>query len=193
MSDMESLVALFKAEYPYINNDDIARTLPHLKFRSLEKGEKLVKFGQQYGNVAYVVDGLIKSSSFDGEGNKVIFRFEQANQITGNWHATLFQETSKIEIEAIEPTIVVELAIDLIEKWAAKHLNIARIYNAVMKQILADTLHQLSTYINSKPETRYLQFLKESPDILDRITQKELASYLGVTAVSLSRIKKRVT
>lgn len=189
---MEKLIANFQTDYPFINNKDIELVLPHVKLRSLAKGEKLVGFGQQYGNVVYIIEGLIKSYYIDKEGNEVIFRFEQANQITGNWYATLFQQTSEMEMEAIETTMVAELSIDLIEKWTTTNLNIARVYNHILKEILADTLQQLRTYINSKPENRYLQFLKDYPNLMYRITQKELASYLGVTPVSLSRIKKRV-
>jgi len=61
---------------------------------------------------------------------------------------------------------------------------------------LQEELHNyqemLATYITTSPEERYLNVLKYRPELLNRVPQYQLASYLGVTAESLSRIRKRI-
>jgi len=56
--------------------------------------------------------------------------------------------------------------------------------------MLADLFIQLNTYVNERPETRYLNFMKYQPQLLDRITQKQLANYIGITSVSLKNEKE---
>ncbi len=67
----------------------------------------MVEFGQRHGNVAYIVSGLVKSYYIDKHGNETIFRFEQTGEVIGNWHSTLLEKKSEVEIEAIEETMVI--------------------------------------------------------------------------------------
>ena len=189
---IESIINFFKIEYPYLQLEDMLQIAAHSKIRTLEPGETLVKFNQIYGNVVYVVEGLLKAFYINQEGAEVIYSFEQEGSISGNWYQTLLKRPSTVSFQAIETTLVAEVDIQIIETIAAENINIARAYNSVMKKMLADTLLQLTTFINEKPEARYLLFLEENPKLQSRVSQKNIASYLGISPVSLSRIKKRL-
>lgn len=61
-----------------------------------------------------------------------------------------------------------------------------------MEEEMGKSHDRLSSYILSSPEERYLDLLKTRPELLERVPQYQLASYLGVTPESLSRIRKRI-
>ena len=69
---------------------------------------------------------------------------------------------------------------------------VERIYHRAVHQVFAESLSHYQTYVNEKPEQRYLRLRADNPDMVGRIPQKYLASYLGITPVSLSRLKKRL-
>jgi CRP-like cAMP-binding protein len=64
--------------------------------------------------------------------------------------------------------------------------------NLAIEEELGKTMDQFTSYLLNSPEERYLNLLKTRADLLDRVPQYQLASYLGVTPESLSRIRKRI-
>lgn len=81
---------------------------------------------------------------------------------------------------------------DKFEELIKEFPKLEQITRAMMEQDFGETQDSFSKFITSTPEERYLNFLKERPGLIQRIPQHQLASYLGITPESLSRIRKRV-
>jgi CRP-like cAMP-binding protein len=189
---MLELIEQFKKNYPYLQEEDIQIVLEKCQLKSLKAGEELVRFEQWTGNVIYVLDGLFEMYCIDSKGRKRILEFIQANQITGNWQRTLAEKQSNIIIRAIEDASYVEILIEDIDRFLEENHRIARIYNDILREMYANALNENYFQMHLKPEDRYFWMLENQTALLGRITQKQLAAYLGITEVSLSRIKKRV-
>ena len=130
----------------------------------------------------YNVDGVDKSAFFFTE-----------NQFVSSYESYVKQVPSKNNLQAVEKTKVVVLdmtsAIKLLEK-SSKFEFLARL---MMEEELIVYQNLVFSYISLKPEERYENFLESNPALLNRLPQHYIASYLGVSPESLSRIKKRLT
>ena len=76
---------------------------------------------------------------------------------------------------------------------ALNDLDLMRFYSMVMEETLVNAIRRIEEFTQSSPEERYQRILREQPELIDRAPLKYLASYLGITPVSLSRIRKRIS
>ena len=94
-------------------------------------------------------------------------------------------------VTAIEPTFLLRVNYRVIEHLSTQHLQWARLVTTIAL-MHATTLQVDAGWLRSTPEQRYRSLLKEHPGLVQRITQRDLASFLNITDVALSRIAKRV-
>jgi len=189
----QDIITKFKTDYPYLKDEDIMVFIDLVSFKSYEEGDYFVKLGEVNTEVFFVVEGLFKAYYFDKNENETIINFYKEHDISGNWHSTLLGKSSKLCIEAIEPTIILKVDLKKVDELVFDNLNLIRIYNDILKKKLINSLENIWKNMNEKPEVRYMKLKNEHPNLLNRVSQKQLASYLGITPVSLSRLKKRLT
>ncbi|MCP4438375.1 MAG: Crp/Fnr family transcriptional regulator [Aureispira sp.] len=135
---------------------------------------------------------MFKSYYLDDNGNEIILDFHKEKDFSGDWSAVLSAQPSNYCIQAIEPSHIVLVNLKKLEELSSSNLEIMKVYNSILKRKLTYSFQHLVGNMNEKPETRYLKLLDKRPDLLARIHQQDIASYLGITPVSMSRIKKRV-
>jgi CRP-like cAMP-binding protein len=182
----------YRKKYPYLKDEDIEQVLNLVSFKVLEVDELFVKFGEINTNIFLVLNGLFKTYYLDKEGDEIIINFYKENDISGNWYSTLLGEPSRLCIHAMESTTIIQVDIKKLDALVFDNINLLRAYNHILKGKLINSLHKIWDNMNEKPEVRFLKLQKEHPDLLERVPQKQIASYLGITPVSLSRIKKRL-
>jgi len=129
---------------------------------------------------------------FNNKGKDVTFQFFFENQAVSSMESFRTGEPSLFSIESIEPSVVY-----VISKRNYEKIFLADpLYNAFLNEIIFKRLSHYAglfmSYIKNTPEERYREMLKNSPHIIKRVPQRYIASYLGITSVSLSRIRNRV-
>ncbi len=163
----------------------------HIKINTFEKGTILLREGE-YSDKSYsVYKGCVRQYYLvDGE-EKTTFFYADGQTIFP--HANLEARTpSKYFLDCIEETtlsITSPESEKVIFEKMPKFIPMAR---ASMREELNKYQEMLSTYIMSSPEQRYLDLLKNRPELLNKVPHYQLASYLGVKPESLSRIRKRI-
>lgn len=95
-------------------------------------------------------------------------------------------------IVALENSLVALTDIRKFDNLAKKNPTLMLLQNTVLKEILAFTVDQNWHHVILPPEERYLAFCQTFPKLEQRVTQKDLSSYLDITATSLSRIRARI-
>lgn len=159
----------------------------HLKANDIfiSKGDIITK-------VRYIQEGMVRAYTYDEDGREITFIFRWENQFFRPYES-LLQQPSKYYFQALEPTRMLELDFQLIQNYMDDHPQYAQKYNEVLKNILIEVFEHLESFVLLSPEKRYLKIINEKPDIIHRVQDKYLASFLGITPVSLSRIKKRIS
>lgn len=175
-----------------IDASEIASIIAYCKLRIVHKDEFLLREGEFCKHTFFVEKGLLKQYSIDEKGKEHILYFAPENWFVADRESVFFNKPSKYFIQALEDSQVflideafITLLSDKIPGFAdfntkLLHNHIRHLQDRVM-QLLGDTAEQ-----------RYLTFIKMYPDMLLRVPQTLVASYLGIAPESLSRIRKEM-
>lgn len=173
--------------------EEVAKTLYHnLEKRQYKKGAILLDKGAPCNHSFFVEKGLLRSYMLDEDGKEHIIQFAPENWFIVDRSSVYFNDRSEIYIEAIEDTEVV--LID--ESFFCQANEISPDFGRYNDKLLHNHIRQMQKRINlllgATAETRYLSFITMYPDLLLRVPQWMIASYLGITPESLSRVRKEL-
>lgn len=159
-------------------------------FHSLKKETILLKEGQ-YSNKSYLVlQGCIRTYYIiDGE-EKTTALFTEMERLSPN--CVLNKKPSKHFISCIEDSILAITDHNDEKEIYKKVPKIKHFFRVHLEYLLAKSQYSLDEFKTSSPEQRYISLIKNRPELLNRVPQHQLASYLGVTPQSLSRIRSRI-
>ena len=128
-----------------------------------------------------MVDGEEKTTAFYTEGDPVVSFTSYSNQLP-----------SKLFLICMEECVLTVGNQDWEAEMCKRFLKLESIIRIEVEKNAGKTQEAFATFITSSPEERYLQLLNTRADLLNRVPQHQIASFLGITAESLSRIRKRV-
>lgn len=160
--------------------------------REIRKKEHLISYGDTADHLYFIASGLLRVYHINesGEEKTLLFRWEET--FLGNYDAIAFGQPSRFYYEALEDTTVLELSYAELLGRIADHPELAISERTVMMRILGELLLRNEEFVLLSAEERYHKQLTQNAAILNRVQDKHLASMLGVTPVSLSRLKKRL-
>jgi CRP-like cAMP-binding protein len=157
------------------------------------KNEYFVREGDIPAKIGFITKGLMKYYYIDFEGNEWIKYFSSEADFVASYACFLFQIPSPYFIEAMEETTL--LSID----YPAYHTNIEKsilwctIARKYTEKIYYEKEKREAGFLKLGGSGRYNEFLVDYPHLAERISIKDIASFLGMTAVSLSRIRNKKT
>lgn len=190
-SKAEQVLIDYVSQFAPLNEAEIEQIFQSITIRSYKKGKVLLREGQS-GNVCYfvlqgcvrqyylMVDGVEKTTHFFTEGMPVTSTLAFENK------------ASKYYLVCNEDCTVVEGRPEDEQFFMQAMPRMEAISRKGVEFELQKNHETYAEYVMSSPEERYLNLLNTRPDLLDRVPQYQLASYLGVTPESLSRIRKRI-
>lgn len=168
---------------------DAWRALPR---RWVDPGEVLQSAGQDLGAVWFVEQGLLRSHFLNADGRERNCAFH------AEWHWAGLPPprgavvVASFAIAALERSRVVELGHASLADWLQHHAELqATLTDALLANQLALSRRESALMMDSA-EQRYVQFLAEQPALAERLALHHVASYLGVTNVALSRVRRRI-
>lgn len=159
--------------------------------QSFRKGEFIQKPNELHANAIFVKKGVIRSYIIDSSGKEHIYLFASEGWITGDIEAVEFNEPTTLYIDCLEDSEVV-----LIKKDHVAEANLSKekmLEN--MKKIwrnMGKLQNRILLLIGSPAVDRYKQFLETYPELPNRVPQKMIASYLGITPEALSTIRSKM-
>ena len=191
MIDVEKLRALYKFG-KNLTLDDVQHLIKAASSRNFAAGEYLIKEGSPKREVFFIQKGIVRSFRINEKGNEITTQIRWENQIVASQDTILFDQPSQNYFEALEETKVLVLDYDALQKIIASTPKLEANRKFVLQKILKEALERIDTFVLMTPEERYLAFLDQNADIVNRVPNKYIANVLGITPVSLSRIRKRV-
>lgn len=187
-----SIAQPFLQKFPFLKEIDVQEVLRKGMIKTYAPSQVLFGEGDQSKYFGFVLSGLLRIY-FIRDGLDYTFEFIDRNDVCGNLEMILAAKPSKRYIEAVEPSDVLVIDYGHMEKMFASNPRLDHARIKVLEENFYDMVLQVEKYIVYSPEERYQLLLDQRPDLLRRVPQKHLATYLGVTPVSLSRIKRRIT
>lgn len=187
---MQDLLFDFISKYISLTNDEKNALLSLNLFRSEKKGAILLKEGQYSKDSYFVLSGCIRSYYIiDGEEKTTAF-YTEMDVLTP--HCVVNQTPSDYFISCIEDSILTVSNADMEEEVNSKFPKFELMCRKLSEELLAKQRIDFDEFKTSSPEQRYLNLLQKRPDLIQRVPQHQLASYLGIKPQSLSRLRARI-
>ncbi|TZF85868.1 Crp/Fnr family transcriptional regulator (plasmid) [Pedobacter sp. BS3] len=163
-----------------------------LKTRKIAKGTILLRQGEVCHHSFFVSSGLLRSYTIDTAGKEHIIQFAPENWMITDRSSNYFNEPSELFIDAIEDTEFILVTNEFIDAAACSSQSFQRYDNRALHNHIRHLQSRVSLLLGATAEQRYLDFIKLYTELTLRIPQWMIASYLGITPESLSRVRKEL-
>lgn len=159
-------------------------------FHSVKKGTTLLKEGQKSKDSYFVLKGCIRTYYvLDGEEKTTAF-YTEMEALTPP--CVISKTPSEYYVSCIEDTILTITNADMEVEVNSKFPKFEIMCRMLSEELLAKQRMDFDAFKTSSPEQRYLNLLQKRPDLIQRVPQHQLASYLGIQPQSLSRLRARI-
>lgn len=188
MVDVQS----FYTEVLHLSDSSLIQQLTaHSKVVFVKKGEIIQNIGDFGEKIFFLEQGLLRGFFFDANGREVTdcFGFIPGTPAVSCMDLDIPTPICLICIEALEDSVLISIPINVLSHALENNTNAISLYNRLLRMSLK--LHweckiMLAQYTATE---RYIWFLKSFPGLIDRVSHKYIASFLGITPVQLSRIR----
>lgn len=157
------------------------------------KSEHVFMQGEADKSLYFVQTGLMKAYYTSEDGKESVKSFIQSNDIIGSLAAAYSDNNCTFSLVCLEPTYLRKIPFSIILQYSKKDLEIANNMIEVLLNFSLKKEQREFEFLCLSAEERFCKLAATNPTLLDKVTQNDLARYLGVTPVGLSRIKKRVS
>jgi len=182
----------YYAERAGLSEADFEALKPYFSFRKVAHSHYLLRAGELGRCAFFVESGLLECFSLDEKGGEHILQFAPENWIAGDRASQYFNQPSDFYIKAIEPSVVVFIWPEFMEKATALSSGFARFLENSLQRNIYIQQKRIHSLLAMTAKERYLSFMEMYPGLLLRVPQWMIASYLGITPESLSRVKREL-
>lgn len=173
------------------NAADLDKVIGSYEKVEFAKNDYLIKEGSIAGFYYFLETGYARSYAIDLEGNDISTKFFSAADVVIDWHSYFLKTKCREDIQAITPCVAWKITFESFMKLfnieAFREVGRTRLINNYFE------LKNHSVSIIADPaKDRYLNLLQQKPDIVQNVPLKQIATYLGITDTSLSRIRKEI-
>ena len=189
MQNNHFLHTIFKPEN--FSTEELVLILDQFKQVEFKKNEFLIEMGKTSAFYYFLEEGFLRSYSIDQEGNDITSKFFISGDIVIDWHSYFLKKPSREPVQALTAGKCWKIRFsDFMELF---HIEAFR---EVGRTRLVQNYFELKNHsisvIADHAKDRYLNLLKEKPELANNVPLKHLATYLGITDTSLSRIRNEV-
>ena len=157
----------------------------------LKKKKDLLRAGEVCQNMYFIGKGCLRSYLVDTKGAERIYQIGVENHWIGDLYSFYNQVPSELYIETIEQSALLMISHDRLEQLFLEVPKLERFYRILFQRAYTATLHRLHTALTETAQSRYQALVEKQPDLIRRVPLIYIASYLGITPESLSRIRKQ--
>jgi CRP-like cAMP-binding protein len=178
----------FIQQYIKIPENDFNQFLPYFEVRSFGKREEVLRYGQTDDYLNLVVKGLLRKYVLVGKNEKTLQLATEGKVIQSevSFHTRI---PSNVIIEAIEPSVLVSMRYDNVQYVLENIPAAEQIGRQMMTYLFIKKDAKYFAQLNNTTRQKFLHYLKNHPQMLQRVPQKILASYLEIKPETFSRLK----
>ncbi|HBC56699.1 MAG TPA: hypothetical protein DCZ03_05985 [Gammaproteobacteria bacterium] len=157
-----------------------------------EKGEHVFMQGDSDKSLYFIQTGLLKAYYTSSSGKEAIKSFILPNDFIGSLSSIYAGQNCSFSLVSLETSMLVKIPFEKIVEYGKKDIVLANNIIEFLMRLTLKKERREHEFLCMSAEERYLALIESTPILLKKITQNDLARYLGMTPVGLSRIKKRV-
>ena len=160
--------------------------------KKIRKQQFLLEQGDVWRYNAFVCEGCLRRYSVDEKGIEHIIQFSTENWWAGDRQSLMNETPSKYNVDAIENSVVILIKKEDFDMLCKKIPAFYELTNNILQKSFNASKERINAVISMTAEEKYLNFLTSFPGLANRVPRHMIASYLGITPETLSRIKKQI-
>jgi CRP-like cAMP-binding protein len=176
-----------------ITKEELNFIIPRYREVKFDKNDYLLKEGQVEKKYWFIESGFVRSYIVDTEGNDITFNLYASGDVVIDYPSIFFFAPTRENIQALTDCVCWEIDVESFQELFGSIPN----YREQQKGLLVGSYFALKEHsislIADEAKDRYLKLLKEKPYIIQNVSLKHIATFLGVTDTSLSRIRKEIS
>jgi CRP-like cAMP-binding protein len=195
----EGYASVFRRYFDSIKS--LCPKLTEVELKYIERGLTISEFNSKHfyihantiqQDIGFVYKGLLRSFYIDKKGNEITVNFIRENRYATHYTAFINRSPCKYYFQCIEPTIIVNLSYTHIQNGYNQFPGIERYGRLVAEAVLQFQQKRIESFLFESAEERYLDFIKDNPDLINRVSISHLSSYLGIERQTLTRIRQKL-
>ena len=164
---------------------------PHIVVVECAKGDHLLQQGVHDMEQYFVLDGMLKRVVTDAEAKEMILRFAAEFDFETSYAAWRLKTPTPYSIVSVNKSRVAKLSLPIWVDFIDHHPTLKAVFEYEVMRLMSEIMaHTITLHLLDAPG-RVHRFERKHPELVDRIPQKELASYLNLSAETLSRLRKK--
>lgn len=188
---MQEVLLDFLKEHIELNEAEKENIIQMNLFKSINKGEILLKEGEYSDKSYFILKGCLRTYYIlDGEEKTTAF-YTELEGISP--HTLLSKKPSEYFIASLEDGIIIESTPEMEKIGFEKFPKFETLCRILSEKLYLKQQMDFDEFKTSSPEKRYLNLIKQRPDLIQRVPQNQIASFLGITPQSLSRMRARLS
>jgi CRP-like cAMP-binding protein len=176
-----------------ITDEEFSDSMAFFSEQKLQKGDFFVERGRVCRRIAFILKGTLRTYYMNEKADEITTCFCTENSLTTSYKSFILQQPSDLTLQAMEETQLLTIDYKSLQKLYAKSGVWQTIGRAVAEREYIVMEQYASVLNNETAKEKYLRLLKEQPTVLQKAKIENIASYLGVTRRTLSRIRKEIT
>lgn len=192
MIQFDRFLNFYLENFSFLTPEDLMLLVPNIQYTTVKKNTLIIKKNTTNTRLYWVYDGLLRLF-YKENGKDITFDFAKEGSYITSVDSIIHQNPSTYSIEALTDTQLYSIDYTIFTELKADNKNLLKLEIEILKHYVFNSVHQ--NIYKSKPknvENLYQQIFNDYKNYINQIPAKYIASYLGITEVSLSRIKKRI-
>lgn len=176
-----------------MNIKSLLNIIRNVKTKTYLKGETIIPVKSREKQLFFIKKGMVRVYYNHENGNEITFQIFAEKHFFSNMHSIILDKPSKFQYEAMENIKLYSMPFNRFKQLSTKNeelLEMSR--NFLGKRVMLRAFERVESFVFLSPEERYKKYVKDNPNIINRVHDKYIANILGITAVSLSRIRNRI-
>jgi len=190
IKQIQPLLDYFQQLIP-LNKDEKQLVTELFKTRLYRKRQYVLQEGDVCNHFNFIVRGCLRMYKVDDKGNIHIIQFASENWWLSNIGSFHDRKPSELNIDALEDTMVLQISHENLLSLYMNAPKFDRIFRVLIENSFVSIQQRLLQNISSTAEDRYFTFLQTYEDLSTRLPQTQIASFLGISAEFLSRLRNK--
>ncbi|MFZ5553969.1 MAG: Crp/Fnr family transcriptional regulator [Bacteroidota bacterium] len=190
-SGVENPFILYLKSKISLTADEAELIAASMNEKQLKKGEVLQERDRVSKYMYFVASGAVRSFLMK-DHNEVTWNFYFDNAIATDFQSYLMESPSPLTFVAIDDTTIISISKMAAEDLYRKKNTLVKVGNLLAENAFLDMRKRVESFLLLTPEERYLSLMENNRELVMRLPNKDIATYLGITPQSLSRMKQRV-
>ncbi len=178
-------------KYVSLSEEEFEICKPLFRYKKFRKHQYILQNGEISRFETFILSGCTRTYEVDDTGQEHIIQFGLETWWVGDLHSYLTNSPSRYNIDCLEDTEVLQIPRVEMETMYAKVPKLERFFRLLIQKAYVASIDRIYSNLSKPAPERYQEFLLKYPQIEQRVPNHQIASYLGITPQSLSRLRKQ--